>query len=539
MSRQYTIKKPELDTKFYDYQYDYLESYIIWLFKEKYEKVPESYTEFKPIIENHGVELFSKKLLKQPFTDDDIDKLAIYYYQICRDVIAKAIRSKEAAEYKFLKFKVKDIIHRKALNKIPLTLEDLIKKIPEMQQLSKEDINELYETYRDTRIFYKLPMIKTPRDKSSKPKIQSKPVELPKPRKSTPKVKQPKSKILTINIQNDIPKNVIENINGTGFKSPNKVLTIINNKFPDNRINISDVKQHLKLPIDSFPLKDNKKKYSLHVVAPIGTYIMDLMFVSGFVYLIAINVNTRKAYAASTTNYSNDDEANRIIIDKTGEKSVKNILDALIHLISYTDFKPRIIRGDGEKSFNSKYLQQWFKNEHITFIPVRRLSLNNTSYFDVDSNDGKRNDPQHGSLSIIDRFIRTIRDMAYNMKIKHIIPDEMKILVDNYNMAPHKHLSKYLGEPTSPNDMDEDREKYIIRKICQENYNIRDQAWYHLPSGMSVDVYNEKDSMFKRRSKKRYGNYRIVDYKGGLYNVRDGDNDNIWVPRYMLNPCIR
>ena len=95
-------------------------------------------------------------------------------------------------------------------------------------------------------------------------------------------------------------------------------------------------------------------------------------------------------------------------------------------MISYTDFKPRIIRGDGEKSFNSKYLQQWFKNEHITFIPVRRLSLNNTSYFDVDSNDGKRNDPQHGSLSIIDRFIRTIRDMAYNMKIKYITPEIME-----------------------------------------------------------------------------------------------------------------
>ena len=210
MSRQYTIKKPELDTKFYDYQYDDLESYIIWLFKEKYEKVPESYTEFKPIIENRGVELFSKKLLKQPFTDDDIDKLAIYYYQICRDVIAEAIRSKEDAEYKILKSNVRNAIHQKALNKNPLTLEDLIKKIPGMQQLSKEDINELYETYRDTRIYNNLPMIKTPRDKSSKPKIQTKPVELPKPRKSTPKVKQPKSKILTINIQNTIPKMLLK-----------------------------------------------------------------------------------------------------------------------------------------------------------------------------------------------------------------------------------------------------------------------------------------------------------------------------------------
>ena len=447
--------------------------------------------------------------------------------KIYNDIIKK-VKSKVLSKAKRNK-------HYYSKDELTKYINDVVEKINERVELDISDIDDIYTMYDEN---YRVVNAKRDETKQTKQTIQSKPIELPQPRKSTPKVKQPKSKILTINIQNTIPKNVIENINGTGFKSPNKVLKIINNKFPDNRINISDVKQHLKLPIDSFPLKDNKKKYSLHVVAPIGTYIMDLMFVSGFVYLIAINVNTRKAYAVSTTNYSNDDEANRIIIDKTGEKSVKNILDALIHLISYTDFKPRIIRGDGEKSFNSKYLQQWFKNEHITFIPVRRLSLNNTSYFDVDSNDGKRNDPQHGSLSIIDRFIRTIRDMAYNMKIKYITPEIMEILVDNYNMAPHKHLSKYLGEPTSPNDMDEDREKYIIRKICQENYNIRDQAWYHLPSGMSVDVYNEKDSMFKRRSKKRYGNYHIVDYKGGLYNVRDGDND-IWVPRYMIAPCIR
>ena len=174
----------------------------------------------------------------------------------------------------------------------------------------------------------------------------------------------------------------------------------------------------------------------------------------------------------------------------------------------------------------------------IAISAVFAICFSLTGCNQTNENDNKRNDPQHGSLSIIDRFIRTIRDMAYNMEIKNINPETMEILINNYNMAPHKHLSKYLGELTSPNDMDEDREKYIIRKICQENYNIRDQVWYHLPSGMSVDVYNEKDSMFKRRSKKRYGNYSVVDYKGGLYNVRDGDND-IWVPRYMIAPCIR
>ncbi len=443
--------------------------------------------------------------------------------EVKRIAVEKHRQELEHEQYLKLKDMVEQkVLHKALYNKTYYTIDRLTKLIPEIAKLNNEDIEELYTMYDDQY-----------RVKNAESLQLSKPS---KPRAKPPK--PPKPKTLKIDIQNDIPKDVINSINATGFKSPHKVLKIVRELYPDSKINIDDVKSKLTLPTNSFPLKDNKKRYSLHVVAPIGTYIIDLMFVSGFVYLIAINVNTRKAYARSTTKYTTDTEANTLILDKQGEKSIKNILDALIYLICYTDFKPKIIRGDGEKAFNSNFIKRWFEREHIKFIHVRRLMLNNMAPFEYAEKTSNNNDPQHGSLSIIDRFIRTIRDMAYNMKIKNITPDVMDILVRNYNMAPHKHLTKYLGEPTSPNDMDEDREKYIIRKICQENYNIRNQALYHLPSGMSVDVYNEKDSMFKRRSKKRYGNYHVVDYKGGLYNVRDGDND-IWVPRYMIAPRIR
>ena len=56
-----------------------------------------------------------------------------------------------------------------------------------------------------------------------------------------------------------------------------------------------------------------------------------------------------------------------------------------------------------------------------------------------------------------------------------------------------------------------------------------------LPKGTKVDVYNEKDSFFKRRSLIKYGDYEVVDYNGGLYKVDNGVKDE-WIPRYMLYP---
>lgn len=346
-----------------------------------------------------------------------------------------------------------------------------------------------------------------------------------------------KSKVIKVSLEDNVARDVIEQINKTGFKSPQKVLKIVGEMYPEidkNDLNINYIKQHLKMPVNSFPLKENKKRYSLRVVAPVGTYIMDLMFVSGFVYLIAINVNTRKAYAKETSIYESDEEAKEILVDKAGGKTIKQIKEALIYLMSYTDFRPNIIRGDGEKAFNAKSMLIWFRQQHINFIPVRRLMLNDTAPHEGSVKDKFKSDPSHGSLSIIDRFIRTLRDMAFNAKIKNITPDVMKMLIKNYNTAPHKHLSKYIGENTSPNDMDEEKEKYLIRRLCQENYNIRNGYGYMLPKGTKVDVYNEKDVMFKRRSLIKYGNHKVVDYKGGLYKVDNGINSD-WVPRYMLH----
>ena len=112
----------------------------------------------------------------------------------------------------------------------------------------------------------------------------------------------------------------------------------------------------------------------------------------------------------------------------------------------------------------------------------------------------QKTEPNHSSLGLIDRVIRTIRDMAYNMRIRLITPEIMKQIVYLYNNSPHSTLSKYAGQLVTPENVDNDPEleDFIIRKIKQENYSIMNNLGFNLSKGAKVDVYNVDSSMAKR-----------------------------------------
>ena len=70
---------------------------------------------------------------------------------------------------------------------------------------------------------------------------------------------------------------------------------------------------------NSFPLKENKKRYLLHTIAPRHSYIIDLMFENKqYCYLVAININTRKLWVESTALNieTNDEESNDDFMNK-------------------------------------------------------------------------------------------------------------------------------------------------------------------------------------------------------------------------------
>ena len=72
------------------------------------------------------------------------------------------------------------------------------------------------------------------------------------------------------------------------------------------------------------------------------------------------------------------------------------------------------------------------------------------------------------------------------MRVPIITPKIMNIIVWQYNNAPHSTLSKYAGQPVSPNDVDSnpDLEAFIVRCIQQDN--IINSSNFNIKPGVKV-----------------------------------------------------
>ena len=72
------------------------------------------------------------------------------------------------------------------------------------------------------------------------------------------------------------------------------------------------------------------------------------------------------------------------------------------------------------------------------------------------------------------------------MKIGVITPKVMNEIVNQYNNEPHKGLSKWAWMKVSPNDVqnDPDLEEYIVRKICQANWEIMNSPGFRINDGI-------------------------------------------------------
>ena len=288
--------------------------------------------------------------------------------------------------------------------------------------------------------------------------------------------------------------------------------------------------------ISSFPLKDNIKKYQVHKVAARDTYMIDLMFSGKLCYLVCINVNTRYLIVELMNKVYNQD----VFTIQFGKqsKNVENYLGALQSIVD-SGINIKHLIGDGEKAFDSRIAHnRFYKVNNIDFKPVPRQHSTLFPEF-MKNKSATKTEPLHSALGIIDRVIRTIRDIAFNMKIdpNNITPNIMKEIVNQYNNVPHIGLSSYAGFDVTPAMVQNDRqlEDYIVRKICQCNYEVVNTPGYKLRVGTNVKVYNEKDSMSKRREVIQPGEYVVESIKNGLCIVRNVKNNRIQaVPRYKL-----
>lgn len=317
-----------------------------------------------------------------------------------------------------------------------------------------------------------------------------------------------------------------------GFKSPNKIKAL-HTLYPDK------IAPDLSIT-SNFPLKINKKLYQLHKACPRGTYIIDLMFSEKFAYLVAINVNTRYLYVSCMNEklFVNDftTDAMKYNTYSRASKNAKTFIDNLDYLIK-SGMNVKYLQGDGERAFNSIDAWTYYDKHGIIFTPVPRIQMGVYPDFMTREQKHAKTDPMHGSLGILDRVVRTLRDMAYNMKIGVIKPDDMRELVQQYNNAPHKTLSKYAGMMVTPNMVqnDPELEEFIVKRICQLNYDIINNKGFRLSEGTPVKLYNERDTLAKRRSVIQPGKHYIKTFKNGLYEVIDDNNKSQLIPRYKID----
>ena len=300
-----------------------------------------------------------------------------------------------------------------------------------------------------------------------------------------------------------------------------------------------------KIP-NSFPLKNNIKNYQLHKVRGRNSYLIDLMKSGKIYYLLAINVNTRYLFA-EPTNAEFDETKDEDGIVKVSN-SVKNeklneklCVDTMLRLIN-RGWNPQYIESDGELGFSSDYagrvIYERYNIQHNT-VPRQRKTQYPKFMIDESNKWNKKTEPLHGSLAIVDRVTRTIRDIAYNMHIGVILPPDMEKIVNIYNNAPHQGLSKWAGFSVTPSMVQNDPklEEYIVRKIVQANHNVMNKKGFQLKEGTEVKVYNEKDSLTKRRTVIQPGKFIIEGFNRGLFKVKNiNDNSIQLVPRFKINP---
>ena len=314
----------------------------------------------------------------------------------------------------------------------------------------------------------------------------------------------------------------------TGYKSKDKINSLISKKVIKRTLPQSIREVETK---NYFPLKQNQKLY-LHTIAPKYSYLIDLLIENRkFIYLVAININTRKLWVELTNididendlNETHDDDFEKRIINKM--KDSKSYVNALKRIIRQ-GAKIRYLKFDGEKSFQSNHAKSFYASRKppIEFIEIERQITKYPEFMkDLNMVKSIKSEPKHTSLSIIDRVIRTIRDIAFNMNEPEITSKVMRKIVHIYNNAPHATLSKYAGQLVSPNEVNEnpDLELFIVRKIHQENFNISSKLGYDIRPGEEVIIYNERNNMAKRRSQIQPGTWFINERIGNKFSIKD------------------
>ena len=200
-------------------------------------------------------------------------------------------------------------------------------------------------------------------------------------------------------------------------------------------------------------------------------------------YLIFININTRKGYAY-----------------KMNDKGKASVLNALKHFINDVP-DVAILTSDRDKAY--------LTDDVLTFLTDHHIEYHTT------------HNNNHNVLGIINRFIRTLRDMNNE---RDFTEEHMNELINEYNNSPHRGI----GNKT-PNEMNSKREAKYVKKIIKQN-----KSNITLKEGDRVRVIQDKNPLTKRRTNLSNESYVIDDRDRNQMIIRARDGSIDTYPPYRL-----
>jgi hypothetical protein len=295
------------------------------------------------------------------------------------------------------------------------------------------------------------------------------------------------------------------------MRSEKKIIHWI--RVEKGRMDIS--KDRIKEVLDSMPKDiykvgaDPSKHYYHPIFTPfVGGFQVDLLQGSkkGRIpfFFVAINVNTRYAYAFKMKN-----------------KSSEELLRALEKLESAVEKvgqgKLVYITGDEERAWNGGGINQWLVDHKIRvkLFPSER----------------------HSALGMIDRFIRTLRDMNAKGERgeqggRDLSPEMMKKLIGIYNRSLHAETGM---TPEEMEDNPKEQKAYIIKKVYEENRREKITD-YDLDVGDWVRFMIPRSMMKKRRYQVTPDVVKIVGKNGRAYVLKAADGREKTMDRWRLFP---
>lgn len=291
-------------------------------------------------------------------------------------------------------------------------------------------------------------------------------------------------------------------------------------------------KQYDKI-INDKGIKQRKKKIFSSIVAPFPSYTMDIFHLSnkarglkdkGATYILALIETTSRYVIIYIVKKSKPK-------DRVNFEELKPIFEDFIG-----KYKPLNLTSDAEKAFISKETQALFKEHNIKHYIHNVLQT------------GK-----HTPLSLIDRFLRTFRQLIYkyvNINNKFIEEDETLFkLIDTYNNSPHSSLPRYVfNEKTNKNGtihsyfknyspyqvFNNKRLQDITRSnaLSKKNNNLLEKL-QKLKAGDKVRVSVGKKTGEKGGMKWSDKVYTIYKFNGYTYELLENDN------KYSFNQLLK